>query len=108
MKEQMAKSAVAKYATSNIPGLSQASDFASGYDKFISDNTPKQVNQLMDMPYKLKAGAATNLGMPMDTFMSDRDFQRTGTTPPRQNATFGMLNTLRSLYENHRGGGYKG
>lgn len=43
-------------------------------------NMPFYENMMDDM-YKLKGGMAVNLGLPMDAFMTDEDFRRTGTTP---------------------------
>ena len=69
--------------------------------QFIDSSQP--IQEAQNFPYKLKAGLAVNLGMPMDTFMSTNDFKRTGTAMPNRNdPNTGIINSLRNYY----GGGF--
>lgn len=109
LEKQLAQKTLSKKigaASSVIPGYDKINDIqdniSSGQQNFMDKNIP-QLGQLQDFPYKLKAGMANNLGMPMDAFMTDNDFQRTGTQLPNQsNNGYGMMNQMRSLY----GGGF--
>lgn len=108
MFDFITKALTAKNALQNapleMPGIGNALQARNQYQQqrqgMFNSFIPQQIHDINDMKYKMRAGLATNLGMPMDTFISDEDFRMAGMQRPQpfdegQNR---MLNILDQLY----------
>lgn len=109
MFDFISKAISAKNALENapmeMPGIGGALKAKDQYQQqkqgFLNNIMPQAINNISDMKYKMRAGLASNLGMPMDTFIDDEDFYRAGIERPKPyDASENMM--FNKLYELYR------